>query len=446
LARAAAERRGWSGVVLRSRHRDGSYRHLESSAVPTFDPAGHLTGFQGASRDITDRLRLEAELRQAQKMEAVGRLAGGVAHDFNNLLTVINGFSEMVLADPGLSPSGRELVAEIARAGDQAAALTRQLLAFSRKQVLAPKVLDVNALVLDIEKMLARLIGADIELASSLDPMLGRVKADPGQLEQVLLNLAVNARDAMPHGGYLTIETRNVHLDARQTQRVPGVRPGPYALLAVTDTGVGMTADVRARIFEPFFTTKEPGKGTGLGLATVFGIVQQSGGFVDVYSEIGRGTAFKVYLPRLTEPAETPSAAGGWAAIPRGDETILLADDDPGVRSLSRLALQSYGYTVLDAADGEEAIRIGLDHPGPIHLLVTDLVMPRAGGREVVERVGPARPESRVLFLSGYTDDALVRHGVLEAGVAFLHKPFTPTTLARKVREVLDAETPSRWG
>jgi CheY-like chemotaxis protein len=207
-----------------------------------------------------------------------------------------------------------------------------------------------------------------------------------------------------------------------------------------------MTADVRARIFEPFFTTKEQGKGTGLGLATVFGIVQQSGGVTDVYSEIGRGTAFKVYLPRLTEPAETPSSEGGWPAIPRGDETVLLADDDPGVRSLSRLALQSYGYTVLDAADGEEAIRIGLNYPGPIHLLVTDLVMPRAGGREVAERVGPARPESRVLFLSGYTDDALVRHGVLEAGVAFLHKPFTPTTLARKVREVLDAETPSRWG
>ena len=446
LARGAAERRGWSGVVLRFRHHDGTYRHLESNAVPTVDPDGRVTGFQGADRDITERKKLEDQLRQALKMEAIGRLAGGVAHDFNNLLTVINGFSEMLLGDPGLGQHGRELVAEIARAGDQAAALTRQLLAFSRKQVLAPKVLDLNALVREMEKMLARLIGADVELASSLDPDLGRVKADPGQLEQVLLNLAVNGRDAMRHGGYLTIETRNVHMDPAYSSLPPGLKAGPYILLAVTDTGHGMTPDVKARIFEPFFTTKDSGKGTGLGLSTVFGVVQQSGGFIDVYSEPNRGTTFKVYLPRLTDEAETPSSADGWAAVPGGTETILLADDDPGVRALSRLALQSFGYTVLEAADGDEAVRLGLAHPGPIQLLVTDLVMPRAGGREVAERLGPARPESRVLFLSGYTDDALVRHGVLEAGVAFLHKPFTPTTLARKVREVLDAEVASRWG
>jgi two-component system, cell cycle sensor histidine kinase and response regulator CckA len=446
LAQATAERRGWSGVVFRWRHKDGSYRHLESNAVPTLDADGRLTGFQGADRDITERLRLEADLRQAQKMEAIGRLAGGVAHDFNNLLTVINGFSEMLLGDPTLDPNGRDLVAEIARAGDQAAALTRQLLAFSRKQVLAPRTLDLNVLVREMERMLVRLIGADVALSSSLDPDLGRVRADPGQLEQVLLNLAVNARDAMPDGGYLTVETRNVHLDAEYSQVSPGLVPGPYVLLAVTDTGVGMTPEVKAKIFEPFFTTKEPGKGTGLGLATVFGVVEQSGGHVEVYSEPGRGTSFKVYLPRLTDGSDTPSSVDGWLIVPRGTETILLADDDPGVRALSRLALQSYGYTVLDAADGDEAVRVGQAHTGPIHLLVTDLVMPRAGGREVAERLGPIHPESRVLFLSGYTDDALVRHGVLEAGVAFLHKPFTPTTLARKVREVLDAETASRWG
>ena len=446
LDRGLAERRGWSGVVLRFRHRDGSYRYLESNAVPTFGPGDRVTGFQGADRDITERRKLEEQLRQAQKMEAIGRLAGGVAHDFNNLLTVINGFSEMLLGDPSLSLDGRGLVAEIARAGDQAAALTRQLLAFSRKQVLAPKVLDLNALIHEMERMLARLIGADVGLASSLDPHLGRVKADPGQLEQVLLNLAVNARDAMRHGGYLTIETRNVHLDPEYTPLPPGQAGGSYVLLAVTDTGHGMSADVRGRIFEPFFTTKEPGKGTGLGLATVFGVVQQSGGFIDVYSEVDRGTTFKVYLPRLTDDSEVASSFDGWPAVPGGTETILLAEDDPGVRALSRLALQSFGYQVLEAADGEEAVRIGQAHSGPIHLIVTDLVMPKAGGREVAERLGPARPESRLLFLSGYTDDALVRHGVLEAGVAFLHKPFTPTMLARKVREVLDAETASRWG
>jgi len=446
LTRAVAERRGWSGVVFRWRHRDGSYRHLECNAVPTFDAIGRVTGFQGADRDITDRLRLEAELRQAQKMEAVGRLAGGIAHDFNNLLTVINGYSEMLLGDPALGQVGREVAAEIARAGDQAAALTRQLLAFSRKQMLAPRVLDLNALVREMERMLARLIGADIQLASSLDPDLGRVRADPGQLEQVLLNLAVNARDAMPHGGYLTVETRNVYLGPDYPALSAGVSPGPYVLLAVTDTGVGMTQEVKGRIFEPFFTTKEQGKGTGLGLATVFGIVQQSGGHIDVYSELGQGTTFKMYLPRLTDGADTPSPTDGWPAIPRGTETVLLADDDAGVRALSRLTLQSYGYTVLDAPDGDEAVRIGLARHSPIHLLITDLVMPKVGGREVAERLGPTHPEARVLFLSGYTDDALVRHGVLEAGVAFLQKPFTPTTLARKVREVLDAQTPSRWG
>jgi two-component system cell cycle sensor histidine kinase/response regulator CckA len=446
LARARTDRTGWSEVVFRWRHRDGTYRFLESNATPMFDPAGRLVGFQGSDRDITDRLRLETELRQSQKMEAVGRLAGGIAHDFNNLLTVINGFSEMLLMDPAVPPAAHQLVEEVARAGDHAAQLTRQLLAFSRKQVLAPRVLDPNALVREIERMLGRLIGADVSLASSLDPGLGRVRADPGQLEQVVLNLAVNARDAMPKGGHLTIETRNVEIDDEYARLVPNLRPGPYVLLAVTDTGVGMDPETKAHIFEPFFTTKEAGKGTGLGLATVYGIVDQSGGHIDVYSEPGRGTTFKIYLPRVTE-TDTPSTVGeGWQKVPRGTETILLADDDQGVRALSRLALVSYGYTVLEAADGVEAARVGTAYPGPIHLLATDLVMPRAGGREAAERLRPVHPETRVLFLSGYTDDSLVRHGVLEDGVAFLQKPFTPTTLARKVREVLDASSPSRWG
>jgi two-component system, cell cycle sensor histidine kinase and response regulator CckA len=424
LARGAADRRGWSGVVFRFRHRDGTYRHLESNAVPTVDPGGRVTGFQGADRDITERRRLEDQLRQAQKMEAIGRLAGGVAHDFNNLLTVINGFSEMLLGDPGLSPNGRELVAEIARAGDQAAALTRQLLAFSRKQVLAPKVLDLNALVREMERMLARLIGADVQLASSLDPDLGRVRADPGQLEQVLLNLAVNARDAMPRGGRLAIETRN-----------GGGPAGNVVVLEVADTGTGMDAETRARIFEPFFTTKEPGKGTGLGLAVVHGIVTQSGGQIEVESAPGRGTRFRIELPRVAGDPSTSTV--GPVDLPAGTETLLLVEDEPAVRALDRRVLSNCGYTVLEAKDGRDALRVAAEHAGRIDVLVSDVVMPHLGGRQLAERLMAARPGIKVLFVSGYTDDAVVRHGV-GAEFAFLPKPFSPARLARKVREVLD--------
>jgi two-component system, cell cycle sensor histidine kinase and response regulator CckA len=388
--------------------------------------------------DVTEKRALEARLRQTVKMEAIGRLAGGVAHDFNNLLTVIQGYSEMLLGGTALEPANRELVAEVYRAGEKAAGLTRQLLAFSRQQMLAPRVVDLNGLVREMEKMLRRLIGADIDLAATLDPNLGSVRADPGQLEQVVMNLAVNARDAMPKGGRLTIETRNVDLHKSQVQ--PGVKPGPYLLLAVTDTGIGMDAATKAKIFEPFFTTKETGKGTGLGLATVHGIVQQSGGHLEVYSELGRGSSFKVYLPRLLDGGDALPIPTATTAVPEGVETVLIVEDDPGIRSLARIALQSYGYTVLEAADGHEGLQVGLNHAGPIHLLTTDVVLPRLSGREVAEQLRAARPDLKVLYVSGYTDDAVVRHGVLSADAAFLQKPFTPSTLARKVREVLNSD------
>jgi CheY-like chemotaxis protein len=372
-------------------------------------------------------------------MEAIGVLAGGVAHDFNNLLTVMNGYCEILLNDQGLAPASRQMVREIHRAGDNAAALTRQLLAFSRKQVLAPQVLDLNALVRESAKMLRRLIGADIDLDCALDPALGRIKADPGQIEQVVMNLVVNARDAMPTGGKLTIETHNVELGLDYCMAHLGVEPGSYVQVAVTDTGVGMDAATQARIFEPFFTTKDPGKGTGLGLSTVHGIVRQTGGHLQVYSELGRGTTFKIYLPLLAEDASTSMTASVTLDVPRGNETLLLAEDDDAIRNLVRIALESCGYTVLVAADGEDALKVSSAYKSPVDLLVTDVVMPRMSGRELVERLSKTRPAIRVLYVSGYTDDAIVRHGVVAEGVAFLNKPFTPTTLARKVREVLDA-------
>jgi two-component system, cell cycle sensor histidine kinase and response regulator CckA len=392
--------------------------------------------FSAFLRDITERKRLEEQFRQAQKMEAVGQLAGGVAHDFNNLLTIINGYSEILATSLQEVDPARELVDEISRAGERAASLTRQLLAFSRKQVLAPQMLNLNTIVVDMEKMLRRVIGEDVDLATDLPPNLGSVHADPGQIEQVILNLAINARDAMPQGGKLTIETCNIELD----QFYPDVPPGPYVLLAVSDTGHGMTPEVKARIFEPFFTTKEPGKGTGLGLATVFGIIKQSRGHIAVYSEPGAGTAFKIFLPRLGQPARSPQLHAGPQAASGGNETLLLVEDDDGVRALSRHVLQSNGYTVLVATThGGEALRICAQHKEPIHLLLTDVVIPELGGRELAEQLVRLHPEMKVLFLSGYTDDAVVRHGVLQAETNFLQKPFSPRVLAMKVREVLDA-------
>ncbi|HLN32766.1 MAG TPA: response regulator [Gemmataceae bacterium] len=391
-----------------------------------------------SATDITERKRLEDQYRQAQKMEAVGQLAGGVAHDFNNLLTIISGYSDLLLTDTGLDDSTKELVREIHKASDRAASLTRQLLAFSRRQVVELRVLEMNLVITNVESMLRRMIGEDIELTTVLDPAVGQIKADQGQIEQIIFNLAINARDAMEHGGKVTIELTNAELDANYARTHPEVLPGEYVLLAVSDTGCGMSQATQSRIFEPFFTTKSPGKGTGLGLATVYGIVKQSGGHIAVYSELGQGATFKVYLPKVLEkPAKTRSQSGP-ANLAGGTETILVVEDEDAVRALTRHILQSSGYAILEARNGAEGIALAAQHKGPLDLLVTDVVMPQVGGRPLAEALLSRHPKLKVLYLSGYTTDAVIRHGVLEAETAFLHKPFTPRALLQKVREVLD--------
>jgi two-component system, cell cycle sensor histidine kinase and response regulator CckA len=428
----------WEGEIEDYR-KDGSRVWVEVRASRIAAAAGRQDGILWLAHDVSGRKRLEDQYRQAQKMEAVGRLAGGVAHDFNNLLTVITGYGEILLASLPPEDPLRDMVGEMTRAGERAAGLTRQLLTFSRRQLVTPKVLDLNAVVADLERMLHRVIGEDVELTTRLQPNLGRIKADPGQLDQVLMNLAVNARDAMPRGGKLTIETRNVELDEADARSQTGARAGPYVLLAVSDTGHGMTEEVKARLFEPFFTTKEPGKGTGLGLATVYGIVQQAGGHIGVYSEVGVGTTFKVYLPRVPEAVPRGKTQTGLAVLPWGAETVLVAEDEDAVRSLTCLVLRQSGYAVLEADQPAEAHRLAERHEGPIHLLLTDVVMPGGGGRQLAEEMRALYPEMKVLFLSGYPDDAVVRHGILAEEVAFLQKPFSPAALALKVREVLDA-------
>jgi PAS domain S-box-containing protein len=409
---------------------------------PLHGERGEIIGGLAVVRDVTAAKTLEEQLRQAQKLEAVGQLAGGVAHDFNNMMSAVVGFSELVLARLEEGHPQRRHVEEIRRAGERASEMTHQLLAFSRKQMLQPRVLDLNAVVAEGDKLLRRLIGEDIELVSVLDPELGLIEADPGQLEQVLVNMAVNARDAIPEGGKLTIETANVELDGDYALRYLDVEPGPYVLLAVSDTGVGMDPETKARIFEPFFTTKEEGKGTGLGLATVHGIVKQSGGDIGVYSEPGRGTTFKIYLPRVPAPVEQPELGAARERPPRGSETILLVEDEELVRNLEREALEASGYTVLEAQSARHALEIAQAHQGAIDLLLTDVVMPELSGRELAELLAPQRPEMRILYASGYADDAIVRHGVLEPEIAFLPKPLTPGSLGRKVRDVLDAAHP----
>jgi PAS domain S-box-containing protein len=418
--------------------------------TPFTNHAGEVVGCLSLAADITEKRSLEEQLRQAQKVEAVGLLAGGVAHDFNNQLTIINGCAELLLRRLPPEAPERGLVEEILRAGERSAALTQQLLAFSRRQVIQPRPLDLNEVVAGGEAMLRRVIGEDVQLRTVLRPLSGRVVADEGQLEQVLVNLAVNARDAMPRGGRLTIETAEA--DAA------GPAAGPHVLLAVSDTGCGMPPEVQARVFEPFFTTKEAGKGTGLGLAVVHGVVQQAGGRVAVHSEVGVGTTFEVYLPCVASPAGPRVPQPALRLPPRGTETLLLVEDEDGVRALARTVLQHCGYTVLEAADGEEALRVAARHNrdlarpgpssdlaraghglGPIALLVTDVVMPGLGGRPLAERLLALQPGMKVLYVSGYADDAVVRHGVLEEQVQFLAKPFTPLALACKVREVLDA-------
>jgi nitrogen-specific signal transduction histidine kinase/ActR/RegA family two-component response regulator len=394
-------------------------------------------------QDITERMRLEERLRQAQKMEAIGRLAGGIAHDFNNLLTGILGYSQMRLhslagGEPINASQLCEDFQEIHRLGERAADLTRQLLAFSRKQILAFRVVDLNAVVADMEKMLRRLIGEDIDLITHLDPALHRVKVDSGQMEQVILNLAVNARDAMPGGGKLTIRTSNLERDGLQACEDSQSHAGTFVQLAVSDTGCGMDEQTQEHLFEPFFTTKPVAAGTGLGLATVYGIVQQTGGSIEVSSTPGRGTTFEILLPRTRESESRLDPSPVPAESPRGKETVLVIEDEPSVRGLVRRILQRSGYTVLEAAGGSQALLIGEQYPGPIDLLIADIVMPKMSGCEVAKRLVLLRPHLKVLFLSGYTDDTVVRHGVRERSVPFLPKPFSPAALVNKVREVLD--------
>jgi PAS domain S-box-containing protein len=419
------------------RRKDGSLVDVLRSSAAVFDPQGELAGGMAIFVDITERKQLEEQLRQAVKMEGIGRLAGGIAHDFNNLLTVIGGRSYILLSQLPAGHAMRRDLLLIQQTGDRAATLTRQLLAFSRKQTLAPAVIDLNEIASGMRTLLERVLGEDVDLTMDLDPSLGHVTADPGQIEQVILNMAVNARDAMPEGGPLTLETRHVEVDPTYARQKVELAPGSYEVLSISDAGVGMDAATVARVFEPFFTTKPVGKGTGLGLAMAYGIVKQSGGHITVYSEPGSGTTFRIYLPR-TEASESAPLAVAEAAARRGTEVVLVAEDDVNLRALTRDILASAGYTVLESQDVEDALRIAERQEGTIHLLLTDVVMPHMSGRVLAEAVKRFRPDVKVLYMSGYTDNAIVHHGVLDPGTALLQKPFTPAALARKVREVLD--------
>ncbi len=427
-----------AGIERLRRRKDGTLIDVALWNAPQLDAEGNVIGGISVIADMTDRRRLEEQFRQAQKMEAVGRLAGGVAHDFNNLLTVIGGYTQMLLDSLQPEHPARSSVEEIERAAASAAGLTNQLLAFSRRQIVSPRVLDLNMLVAGLDKMLHRLIGEDIELVTMLAPQLPNVKVDSGQLEQVLMNLVVNARDAMPHGGTITIETEVVDLDAPNPD---GVGPGRYVVLSVADTGRGMTDEVKHHVFEPFFTTKGRGKGTGLGLSTVYGIVKQAGGEVTVSSAPGEGSTFRVYLPAINR-----AAAAGLSGMPaperkRGTETVLLAEDETGLRKLIRGILESRGYTVLAAADAREALDWCERHSGPIHLFLADLVLPGMSGQDLATQVAHKHPRLKVLYMSGHTDHAIFDSGAFDSGIAFLRKPFTPEILLAKIREVLDAAT-----
>jgi two-component system, cell cycle sensor histidine kinase and response regulator CckA len=432
-------------ATLRPAHPDAaSWRH-RTRAGRTFEVeiAVHEIDYKGRKAhlavlvDLTGRRHLEDQLRQTQKMEAVGMLAGGVAHDFNNLLTIITGYSQLILNSLKPGDQNRHSAEQIMKAGERAAALTKQLLAFSRRQPLQPKVIELNRLVSGLAVMLERLIGEDIELKLKPGKDLGQVSADPGQIEQVIMNLVVNARDAMPQGGVLTVETANIELDEAYTSSRSGVKPGSYVLLAVSDTGHGMDQATKDRLFEPFFTTKESAKGTGLGLSTVFGIVKHGGGSLEVFSEPDRGTSVVVYLPRIAEPAQVETE-GHTAKVSRGSETVLIVEDDDMVRSLVRETLSRHGYRILDAGDPVEARRKSETHKGNIQLLITDVVMPKVNGRELAIQLTRRRPDMKVLYMSGYTQNVVLNSGIAHGEVPFLQKPFTPQQLAEKVREVLE--------
>ncbi len=433
----------FNGLLVEWKRKDGSPMLARISGRTVINGSQAKT-FELFAEDVTERRALERQLQQSQKMEAVGRLAGGIAHDFNNLLMVISGYAEFMLDRLGPEPALRAPAQEIASAAGRASSLTRQLLAFSRKQMLAPKILDLNAVVTENLKMLTRMIGEDIDLVMVAGSGLGAVRADSGQVEQVIMNLAVNARDAMPSGGKLTIETSNVTLDEEHARFHAPLQPGNYVMLSISDTGAGMDSETQSHIFEPFFTTKGP-KGTGLGLSTVYGIVKQSGGYIWVYSEPGKGTTFKIYFPRVAEIVESPvqvAAAVEPVAAEPGTETILLVEDEANLRYLARQFLEKQGYRVIEAADGAVAMQIAVAHEGVIHLLLTDVIMPGMNGRELAQRISEIRPNTKVLYMSGYTENVIGHDGTLEAGVRLLQKPFTLRDLKIRVREVLDA-TPS---
>jgi two-component system, cell cycle sensor histidine kinase and response regulator CckA len=430
----------FNGLIVAWTRKDGSEIAVRVSGRSVSN-GGKEKAFELFAEDVTERRALEEQLRQSQKMEAVGRLAGGIAHDFNNLLMVISGYSEFLLDRLGWEPALRTPAQEIASAAGRATSLTRQLLAFSRKQMLAPKILDLNAVVSENLKMLNRVIGEDIELVMSPAADLGTVRADAGQIEQVIMNLAVNARDAMPSGGKLTIETANVSLDEEYARFHAPLRPGNYVMLAISDTGAGMDSETQSHIFEPFFTTKGP-KGTGLGLSTVYGIIKQSGGYIWVRSDTGKGTTFKIYFPRVAETLPSPAQVAVPAEsvpVEPGTETILLVEDEANLRYLARQFLEKQGYRVIEAADGAVAMQIAVAHEGVIHLLLTDVIMPGMNGRELAQRVSEIRPNVKILYMSGYTENVIGRNGTLDAGIRLLAKPFTLRELNAKVREVLDS-------
>jgi two-component system, cell cycle sensor histidine kinase and response regulator CckA len=430
-------------IEFRMRHKDGHWVHLESTASVIPDATGKVNRLIIVNREISERRRLEEQLRQSQKMDAIGRLSGGVAHDFNNLLGVIIGYGEILEERIPQTDPLRSSVDQVLKAGRRAASLTRQLLAFSRQQVLEPKVLRLNAVVADMEKMLRRMIGEDVDLAISLEKNLGAIRADQGQIEQVIMNLAVNSRDAMPDGGKLVIETINFEIDRAFASRYAyPVLPGQYVLLTVSDSGTGMDAATQQRIFEPFFTTKEKGKGTGLGLSTVYGVVKQSGGYIDVFSTPGKGTTFNIYLPRVDGDVAAEDQGTSPSSATRGTETVLLVEDEDMLRSLTRNLLEMNGYTVLEAANGAAALELAARTPGEIQLLLTDVVMPGINGRMLADQLKAKRPQLHTMFISGYTGQRVGEKAILEPGSIFLQKPFTREQLAQKVREALDAAVP----